>query len=193
MYILYLVYKMTSDIFSIQSEFSTMLSIDKEYDKVADIFNTSFGSDNVCISAIFKIDNPTLRQQFDMQKKEIELKRKRIPEVINVFHGTTMDAAKSIIYSGFDPAYSKVAAYGKGTYASTRVKTAIGYCKDVKTNEDTSMVFLCKFLKGKFMRCGSNMIISDADCSGNGGDILVTPYAGGILPEYLICYYAWSS
>lgn len=184
---------MAEDILDLQSSFAEMLPMNKEYDRVASVFEKSYGSDAVCISAIFKITNPNLIDQFEKQRQEIKEKRGKDPQIIEVFHGTTLIAARSIIVSGFDPSYSVVAAFGKGTYASPHIKTALMYCKDASRVGNTSMIFLGRFLKGTFGRqsIGGLIDTNSVDYSGNNSNIFVTPYAGGIIPDYLICYYSW--
>ena len=170
-----------------------MLPLNKEYDDVTAKFRKSLGKDEVCVSVIYKIHNHALETAFNERCAAIEACRGVRPEIVDVFHGTTLTAAANIVNTGFDPYYSKVAAYGKGTYASPSVNTAVLYCKDVKKDTDFSMIFLCRFLKGTHGVSGSGSIINTAttDYCGS-GDILVTPYADGIIPDYLLCYYMWS-
>jgi hypothetical protein len=115
---------------------------------------------------------------------------------VTAYHGTSLAAAASIAARGFDPSYSTTAAYGKGTYASCQPATALSYCKDVKSRDNFSMVFMCDFAKGKFGSPGpSNTFTAACDYGGTGGGdgaILVTPYADGIVPNYLICFYKWA-
>jgi hypothetical protein len=172
---------------------ATMLPLNKEFDEVTAKFRTSIGTDNVCVSVVYKIKNPELNAAFEARRNAIAELRKKQPKIVDVFHGTTLVAAANIVNTGFDPAYSRSAVYGKGTYASPSVKTAIGYCKDVRQDTDFSMIFLCRFLKGTHGTAGNGNIIntSKADYCGS-GDILVTPYADGIIPDYLLCYYKWT-
>jgi hypothetical protein len=171
-----------------------MLPLNKEFDDVTAKFRSSLGKDDVCVSVIYKIENPTLATAFEARRKSIEELRKTSPNVVNVYHGTTLQAAANIVNTGFDPAYSKIAAYGKGTYASPSVKIATGYCKDARKDTDFSMIFQCRFVKGLHGVSGNGGIIDTAkmDYCGS-GDILVTPYADAIIPDYLLCYYSWAS
>jgi hypothetical protein len=184
---------MSYDFLSAISGNATMLPLNKEFDDVTAKFRTSLGTDKVCVSVVYKIHNPSLETAFEERKAAITKLRKTPPEVVDVFHGTRLTAAANIVNTGFDPAFSTVAAYGKGTYASPSVKMALSYCKDVKTSDDFSMIFLCRFLKGKHGVAGNGSIINTAttDYCGS-GDILVTPYADGIIPDYLLCYYKWT-
>ena len=170
-----------------------MLPLNREYDDVTAKFRASVGSDNVCVSVIYKIDNPALTADFDARRDSIAARRAVPPTVIEVFHGTTLAAAANILNTGFDSSYSTCAAYGKGTYASPSVRTAMGYCKDVKKHTDFSMIFLCRFLKGRHGAAGKgNLIDTETADYGGEGNILVTPYDDGIIPDYLLCYYSWA-
>ena len=183
-------------VISMMSGIADMMAFNKEYETVETTFLTALGSPKACVSAIFKIRNDSLKAAFDARCARIATKRGTAPSVITTYHGTSLAAASSIAGGGFDPARSTIAVYGTGTYASTKPATALQYCKDVKTTDNFSMVFMCDFAKGKFGSPGSGKAFTDAcDYSGTGGkdDILVTPYADGILPKYLICYYKWAA
>jgi hypothetical protein len=183
-------------IISMMHDVADMLPFNKEYETVEATFLKALGSPKACVSAIFKIRNATMKAAFDTRCADIAAKRGVAPTVITAYHGTSLAAASSIAVCGFDPTYSTIAAYGKGTYASAKPGTALGYCKDVKTTDNFSMVFMCDFAKGKFGSPGASKAFTDAcDYSGTGGNadvIIVTPYADGILPNYLICFYKWA-
>jgi hypothetical protein len=170
------------------------LPLNAIYDRVEAIFLKDLALPNACISSIYKVRPGTLVAAFEATAAEIATKRGVSPTRIHVYHGTTAAAAASICVGGFDPSYSTHAVYGKGTYASPLPRTALQYCKDVKTKENFSMVFLCKFLQGTFghMTADGTLDTTVTDYSGNGSNILVTPYRYGIIPEYLICYYQWT-
>ena len=169
--------------------------LNAEYDAVTASLRKSLGREDVGISVLLKVVNPKLEAAFYERAASIAGARGKEPEIVTVYHGTTMGAAEVIAETGFDATYSRVAAYGKGTYASPNAKLALNYCKDVKDKTDFSMVFQAKFLKGKYGTYGSHAVIDTKlhDYSGNIKDILVTPYNDGILPEYVICYYTWAS
>ena len=174
---------------------ATMCPLNNEFDMITDKFCASLGTHDVCVSAIYKINNPSLEARFEARKQAIAAARNKPPDVVDVFHGTSLMGAANIVNTGFDPNYSTIAAYGKGTYASPSVKTALHYCKGVKKGmkkgtSEFSMVFLCRFLKGELGSTGGGVAIDTTkmDYCG-GGDILVTPYADGIIPDYLLCYY----
>jgi len=184
---------MSYDFLSAISGNAEMLPLNKEYDAVTETFRKSIGTDNVCVSVIYKIHNIGLEAAFDARRAAISVQRGKPADVVNVFHGTSVAAAANIVNTGFDPYYSRVAVYGKGTYASPSVNTAMSYCKDVRQDTDFSMIFQCRFLKGTHGTARSGGLIDTAttDYCGS-GDILVTPYADGIIPDYLLCYYKWT-
>jgi hypothetical protein len=182
-------------ILSYMRDIADILPFNREYDTVEAEFLRELGSPKACVSAIFKIRNAAMRTAFDARCAHIATKRGKVPDVITTYHGTSLAAASSIARGGFDPRYSTFAAYGKGTYSSTKPGTALGYCKDVLTTDNFSMVFMCDFAKGKFGTPGASRVFTDeCDYSGTGGkdEIIVTPHADGILPNYLICFYMWA-
>ena len=179
-------------ILELRTAYSILLKIDKEYEKIASAFEKSYNSNNVCISAIFRIENLVLENNFWKQYEEIKAKRKCEPKIMEVFHGTRRESAKNIMLEGFDPKYNVTYAFGKGTYCSPQVITALGYCKDANKEND-SMVFLCDMMLGNYGPHGNFGIIDTEkyDYSGNNSNIYVTPYRYGIIPKYLICYYGY--
>ena len=171
-----------------------VLPLNAEYDKVEAIFTKDLNLPEACICAIYKVRDAGFTAGLEACAAELAAKRGKTPDRIHVYHGTTVSAAASICRTGFVPSYSSVAVYGKGTYASPTPRTALGYCKDAKSKMDFSMVFLCTFLKGTFGKHSADGTLDTTkiDYSGNGSNILVTPYKYGIVPEYLICYYPWT-
>jgi hypothetical protein len=184
-------------ILSYMTGVADMLPFNKEYETVEAEFLKALGSPKACVSAIFKLRNDDMKAKFDARCATIASKRGGVaPKVVTAYHGTSLIAASSIAATGFDPKYSTIAAYGKGTYASVHPATALGYCKDVKTTDNFSMVFMCDFAKGLYGTPGDGKPFTaacDYSGSGRGDDILVTPYADGILPKYLICFYKWAA
>ena len=170
--------------------FTSILSIGDEFEYVCKEFESKMEG-TACICEIYKTQNQTLVDNFLHCKKSITQKRKEEPEEIIVYHGTTYECAYNIMNTGFLTKYSKIAAYGLGTYASPLPLLALKYCKDTKSKKDYSFIFVCKFLKGTYGNpIPMKPIDTDLyDYSGNNKDIYVTPYDSGILPLYLIRYY----
>ncbi len=175
--------------------YADMLPLASEYDRISEQFLKNLKNKNSCVSAIFKIRNTHLEERMNARVAAITEKRGAVPEIITVYHGTTLAAAASIASTGFDPRYSTTAAFGKGTYASPSPSMAMGYCKDVRSTDNFCMIFMCRFVKGKRGDTGGGSIINTElmDYCGNGKDIYVTPYAEGIIPDYLIAYYKWAT
>lgn len=185
---------MSDSLLSTISSNATVLPLNREFDTISDTFRKSMGQDNICVSMIYKIENNALNVRFNERINAITKSRGTEPTIVQVFHGTTLRAAANIVNTGFDPTYSKIAAYGMGTYSSPSAKVATGYCKDVRAVGDFSMIFLCRFIKGLYGKTNNNnrIDIEKMDYCGE-HNILVTPYADGIVPDYLICYYKWDT
>lgn len=180
--------------FASEIPFASILPLNKEYDEICADFTAKMESD-ICISEVYKINNPKLVINYEACKAEISAKRGKAPEEILVYHGTTYEASCNIATTGFLTSYSTVNVFGIGTYASIGPKMALRYCKDVKTKDDFSFIFVCKFLKGTYKRVGFGEIIDTSlyDYSGSISDTtLVTPYDSGILPIYLLRYYEFA-
>jgi hypothetical protein len=180
--------------FASEIPFASILPLNKEYDEICADFTAKMKSD-ICISEVYKINNPKLVINYEACKAEISAKRGKSPEEILVYHGTTYEASCNISTTGFLSSYSNINAYGIGTYASIDPKMALIYCKDAITIDDFSFIFVCKFLKGTYKRVGTGEIIDTSlyDYSGLIDDrILVTPYDSGILPIYLLRYYKFA-
>jgi hypothetical protein len=169
-----------------------LLPLNKEYDEVVGRFRKAYGKEDIGVTAIYKIRNRGLEEAFVKRQESITGVRKVRPEVVEVYHGTSMVAAAGIVNMGFDPSRSQIAVYGKGTYASPNAYYTQRYCKDVKGKQDYSMIFLCRFLKGTHGITPSDTPIDTTRMDYCGADsILVTPYADGIIPDYLLFYYSW--
>lgn len=164
---------------------------DKIYDTISARVRQSYP--NSCIVWIDKIENPVLEQAYmDRHAALCEKRGKHEVSEALLFHGTDEAAAHSIANNGYDVTYSKVAAYGKGTYFATTASYSLGYTKN-NTNGLCFMLFN-KVLIGSKTRCGSNQSI-DTNHHDNSVDniaqpsIVVCPYNDGALPTYIIAFY----
>ena len=183
---------MTSEFTKTIEKNAILLPLNKEYDEIVGRFRKAYGKEDIGITAIYKLSNAELEEAFLNRQRSITELRSKAPEVIEVYHGTSMTSAAGIVNTGFDPSRSLCAAYGKGTYASPSPQTAQAYCKDVRSQECYSMIFLCRFLKGTHGTTPSQGDIDTTRMDYCGTDsILVTPYADGIIPDYLLFYYSW--
>lgn len=171
---------------------ATLLPLNREYDEIVGRFRKAYGKEDIGITAIYKIVNAELEEAFLKRQESMTAMRSKAVDVVEVYHGTSMTSASNIVNTGFDPTRSEVAAYGRGTYASPSPRTAQGYCKDAHSKECYSMIFLCRFLKGVHGTTPSQGVIDTTRMDYCGSDsILVTPYADGIIPDYLLFYYSW--
>ena len=183
---------MSSDFTKTIEKNAILLPLNKEYDEVVGRFRKAYGKEEIGVTAIYKLSNPALQEAFLNRQRRITELRSKAVDVVEVYHGTSMTAAAAIVNTGFDPSRSQTAVYGKGTYASPNAYYAQRYCKDVKGKQDYSMIFLCRFLKGTHGTTPSDTPIDTTRMDYCGADsILVTPYADGIIPDYLLFYYSW--
>jgi hypothetical protein len=147
---------------------------------------------NSCICWIEEVINPALREAYESRKRGIQAARKTNPNEVQFFHGTYEGAINSIISGGFNPDYNKTSAYGKGTYFAKNASYSFSYMKP--NTEGISFMFLCDVLLGV-----SSIGTSDATLDTKLYDsfvnqltdptIVVTPYADGAYPKYIIAFH----
>ena len=147
---------------------------------------------NSCICWIEENENPILLEAYESRKKEIAARPSNINEV-QFFHGTREENITIIAQSGFDPAYNKTSAYGKGTYFAKNASYSQGYM--VPNKEGISFMFLCDVLMGNVsptsranMEINTELYDSAVDIVGN-PTIVVTPHADGAYPRYIIAFH----
>lgn len=155
-----------------------------EFAKVADYIKKTFRS--TCIISVEKIVNPLLDMAYEERKTEYTARG--YGSEIRVFHGTKDAAVDSIIRDGFDVKYSKIAAYGIGTYFAKDFGTSTHYINI--DNEDHSFIFICKIMPGRTGMTGSGQQINRSlyDSSTN-GHIYSIPQNDAIKIEYLVRFY----
>jgi hypothetical protein len=78
--------------------FSSMLPINDEFETVCMQFESNMKG-TACICEIYKTENHYLVENYELCKKSICEKRKKEPEEIIVYHGTTYAAACNIMTS----------------------------------------------------------------------------------------------
>jgi len=145
---------------------------------------------NSCICWIEENTNADLLVAYENRKQQIST-RGNINEV-QFFHGTKEDIISKIAMEGFDPAFNRVSAYGKGTYFAKNASYSLNYMKPNK--EDISFMFLCDVLLGNSCKGSLNLTIdvtthdSAVDNTAN-PTIAVTPYADGAYPRYIIAFH----
>ena len=158
----------------------------QEFSDVSDYIKKTFRT--TCIISIEKIYNPVLDMAYEERKADYKV-RHGCDKEVRVFHGTKDASVDSIVRDGFDVKYSRIAAYGIGTYFATHFSTSTSYVNI--DNEDHSFIFICKILPGRQGSAGSGQQIdrSKYDSSSGAGCIYSIPQNDAIKLEYLVRFY----
>ncbi len=170
---------------------------EKIFDEIDEKIRQSYP--NFCILYIDEIQNDSLVEKYEIRKAEmislgIDLKE------MEMFHGTKSKSIQPISKEGYKASYSKVCAYGRGTYFSPNASIALGYT-DKETEDasflmgsEVSYLFFNKVLVGR-KKVGTNGEVIDAtkfDASVNSlksPTIFSIQNDSAILPMYLIGFY----
>jgi hypothetical protein len=158
------------------------------YDTISKRIRESFP--NSCIVWIEENQNAFLLESYEARKKEIA----KITSVNEVqwFHGTREENISKIAQGGFDPTYNKTSAFGKGTYFAKHASYSNSYMHPNK--EGISFMFLCDVLMGKPCLGRPDYTIdttfyhSSVD-NFNKPTILVSPFADGAYPRYIVAFH----
>ena len=158
------------------------------YNAISNRIRESFP--NSCIVWIEENQNPTLLAAYENRKKEIA-KVASINEV-HWFHGTKEENITKIAMEGFDPAFNKASAYGKGTYFAKNASYSNSYM--VPNSQGISFMFLCDVLMGKPCMGTSNLQIEtnlyhSAVDNFQTPTILVSPFADAAYPKYIVAFH----
>lgn len=161
----------------------------KEYDRLSGLVRASYP--NSCIVWIEAVENPELRQLYEAQRQEVSEKHASHVEERELFHGTTEQAINAIADVGFDPAYNKTSAYGKGTYFARDAKYSYNYMKPNK--DEISYMFVADVIIGRMIQGSPNLTIPSthdtAVDSPTKPSIFVTPYRYGAYPTFIIAFH----
>lgn len=154
-----------------------------EYASVADKFMESMKTS--AIQSIYRVENPALKAVHEACRARMT-KETRIVHGKDVganeklvFHGTTREAAGSIIREGFDTHRAGSAhgtAYGAGIYVGTEARVSVTYCKPDSTG--TATMFLCSALLGD----------TTGRDSQSGPNLFVVYREQQVLPLYIIYF-----
>lgn len=161
---------------------------EKLYEEISAKVRASYP--NSCIVWIEENVNPALLAAFEKQRETVAAACGDA-KVIQGFHGTREENITVISEGGFDPAYNKVSAYGKGTYFARNAAYSFSYMHPGK--EHISYMFLCDVILGKSHQGMTNQEIpagydSFVDSLVN-PSIYVTPYRYGAFPKYIIAFH----
>lgn len=158
------------------------------YDTISKRIRESFP--NSCIVWIEENKNIHLHAAYENRKKEIA-KVGSINE-FQWFHGTREENITKIAIEGFDPAFNKTSAYGKGTYFARNASYSNSYM--VPNAQGISFMFLCDVLMGKPC-AGRHSLEIETELYHSAIDnfqkpsILVTPFKDAAYPRYIIAFH----
>ncbi len=166
----------------------------KMFDELMDIISKS--APNECVISIEKVENEILSKRFEERKKELEEKYKGKQEIktVTVFHGSRdFNSVKNILLDGFDASFSRVAAFGIGTYFAKNYAYSKSYSGK---NVDYKVMMICDILVGKkVLGNGKNNNILDE----KQGDVFVdnisnpsiysVPNNSQSIPRYVVQFY----
>lgn len=155
------------------------------YDEISKRVRQSYP--NACLCFIEELVNPPLLERYETFKQRIQERRGDANEQ-QLFHGTTEEAIRSIQGEGFNPFYSKVAAYGWGTYFAKSASISVGY---MRGKSEITYMFLVDVVLGKNVHTGANTKWEtlDADSGGNGSTIFVSPHQDAAFPRYCLAFH----
>lgn len=149
------------------AEMEPVYMSDKNYDTLVNSLRESFP--NACVLYIDRVKNDTLLSRFIKYRDSLEK-----PNEQRLYHGTSAEAVRSICDEGFKEKYSKVKAYGHGTYFSSAGSYSKNYAKETGNGESYMIV---------------NRVALGSKSGGDKNTIFVTPDDDAAYPEYVICFH----
>lgn len=163
---------------------------DKRYDQIEEGIRKSYP--NSCILWIEEVINPSLEELYQNQKKEIEIKRKKPCDELELYHGTREEFINAICQNGFDPSTNLRSAYGKGTYFAKNASYSRDYAPPA--SDQVSFMLISSVLIGNIAFYGNGNQI-DTLKHDNSVDnlkspsIYVTPYTYGAIPRFIVAFH----
>uniref|UniRef100_A0A7N8X2T2 Poly [ADP-ribose] polymerase n=1 Tax=Mastacembelus armatus TaxID=205130 RepID=A0A7N8X2T2_9TELE len=141
----------------------------KEYDEVkTELTKTSLTPN---IISIERVQNATLWQNYQLMKKQMEVKNKHTNNEKLLFHGTGAGSIDLINTKGFNRGYAGTngAMFGNGSYFAVDPVYSVGYAKpDAKGHK---RMYLTRVLAGDFTQGKAGMITPPSRGSGNAADL----------------------
>lgn len=163
----------------------------KEFDTLQDIIANSAPEE--CVISIEKVENTLLKQRFEDRKKEMEaILGEGNVQTVRVFHGSRdFHSVTNILSDGFKSEYSKVAAFGKGTYFAKNYAYSKNYSGK---NVEYKVMMICDILVGVKVKGQANATLSPEK-----GDVWVDhlvntsiysiPNDHQSIPQYVVQFY----
>lgn len=141
------------------------------------------------VSAITKIDNASMMKCYEALKSRLNAPDERV----YLFHGTTHEASKNIIASGFNRSYCgrNATAYGKGVYFARDFSYSAQFAYSPPNAQGDKVIIAARVLTGKLV-LGTNSMVEPGpgnDCSVNSlvdPTIFVVYKDFQAVPEFLI-------
>jgi hypothetical protein len=179
--------------------FSDVDICSKEADTVIELIKKSFP--NECVIMIEKINNPLLEKRYNDCLER--LKKSRGDKCVieeKLFHGTDRKSVENIAYNGFMYKFSKVNAYGIGTYFAKNYSYSRIYSLNkshsakIKLFDNYDTMIIAKVILGvptiTKNACNTNTEQFDYSCDNiKNPTIYSIPYDDAAYPEYAITFY----
>jgi hypothetical protein len=183
-----------SNIFKMTTIRKDVCMSDKRYDRIVEGIRKSYP--NSCVLWIEEVINPTLEELYQNQKKEIETKRKKACNELELYHGSREEFINTICKKGFDPSVNSRSAYGKGTYFAKNASYSRDYAPP--SSDQVSFMLISSVLIGEVSLYGSGRRI-DTLKHDNSVDnitspsIYVTPYIYGAIPRFIVAFHRYAT
>jgi hypothetical protein len=175
----------------------------KEADYVMELIKKSFP--NECVIMIEKINNPILKEKYNNCLKELKsLRGENVIKEVELFHGTDRKSVENIALNGFLTKYSKVNAYGIGTYFAKDYSYSRNYSiNKSKINGEKLFDNYDTFIIAKVILGVPTVTVSsrntdtskfDYSCDNiKNPSIFSIPYDDAAYPEYAVVFYSGAS
>ncbi|KAK2838175.1 hypothetical protein Q5P01_015387 [Channa striata] len=142
------------------------------------------------ITSIERVQNPSLWQNYQIKKKELEKKNNHTNNERLLFHGTSPNAIDLINDKGFNRSYAggaHGAAFGKGSYfAVDPAYSAQGYARpDTSGNK---RMYLARVLVGDFTSGRGGLITPPQKNTGNAADLFDSVVDNAATPTMFIIF-----
>jgi len=161
---------------------------DKIYEKIEEAIRASFI--DACIVWIEQVENKQL--ELDHVKYAAQFDNPNLRRFL--FHGTSEQVARKIIWEGFDPSFNKTSAHGKGVYFATDASYSRSYSvSHMQKKAELAYMLVCDVVLGKVGQGEQSKPIPAVYDSVT--DSLVKPSMyivnkkAAAMPRYLVAFY----
>ena len=165
-----------------------------KYDQISDLVYKSFPK--ACILFIQEVNNPCLSIAFEQRKcNMIETRGQGKVREELMFHGTRPENIELIVKDGFRPELNRNSAFGFGTYFASAASYSKNYARPAP--DEVAYMFVCRVLIGNIEK-GSQRKVLNTEIYDNFVDnptnpsIVVTPYADGGIPAFVVAFHPFA-